>query len=215
MLGTGNALVTECYNTCFILSSEGSNLLVDGGGGSTILRQIKHAGFTLNDIHDVFITHSHIDHILGIIWVIRIIAQLMNRNTYNGDVNIYSASQTRTATRRDILGFVRTLKLIDSPSLKFSPVAIIHTPTPTKFGSKSKPQPTVYYDDKLFSDTLSSIITSSPMKILAVDKAVDLLSQRGIKVGRNEIISFVKKNFERFRSYSTKNDTLITLAEKK
>ena len=139
---------------------------------------------------------------------------LINR-VDNGDVNIYSASQTRTATRRDILGFVRTLKLIDSPSLKFSPVAIIHTPTPTKFGSKSKPQPTVYYDDKLFSDTLSSIITSSPMKILAVDKAVDLLSQRGIKVGRNEIISFVKKNFERFRSYSTKNDTLITLAEKK
>ena len=139
---------------------------------------------------------------------------LINR-VDNGDVNIYSASQTRTATRRDILGFVRTLKLIDSPSLKFSPIAIIHTPTPTKFGSKSKPQPTVYYDDKLFSDTLSSIITSSPMKILAVDKAVDLLSQRGIKVGRNELIAFVKKNFERFRTYSTKNDTLITLAERK
>ena len=90
MLGTGNALVTECYNTCFILSDEDSNLLVDGGGGSTILRQIKHAGFSLNDIHDVFITHSHIDHILGIIWVIRIIAQLMNRNDYHGDLNIYS-----------------------------------------------------------------------------------------------------------------------------
>lgn len=90
MLGTGNALVTECYNTCFILSHEDKNLLIDGGGGSTILRQIKHAGFTLNDIHDIFITHAHIDHILGIIWVIRIIAQLMNKNSYNGDVNIYS-----------------------------------------------------------------------------------------------------------------------------
>ena len=90
MLGTGNALVTECYNTCFILSSEDENLLVDGGGGSTILRQIKHAGFTLNDIHNVFVTHAHIDHILGIIWVIRIIAQLMNRNEYDRDVNIYS-----------------------------------------------------------------------------------------------------------------------------
>ena len=41
MLGTGNALVTECYNTCFILSHEGRNLLIDGGGGSAILHQIK------------------------------------------------------------------------------------------------------------------------------------------------------------------------------
>ena len=90
MLGTGNALVTECYNTCFILSHEDKNILVDGGGGSTILRQIKHAGFSLTDIHDIFITHAHIDHILGIIWVIRIISQLMNRDSYSGDVNIYS-----------------------------------------------------------------------------------------------------------------------------
>ena len=93
MLGTGNALVTECYNTCFILSHEGRNLLVDGGGGSTILRQIKHAGFSLTDIHDVFITHAHIDHILGIIWVIRITAQLMNRDSYSGDMNIYSHNE--------------------------------------------------------------------------------------------------------------------------
>ena len=134
----------------------------------------------------------------------------------NGDVNIYSARHNRTATRSDILDFVRTLKLIESPSLKFSPVAITYTSASTpsmRYGSKPKSQPEVYYDDKIFSDTLSSIITSSPMKLLAVDKAADLLSQRGIKVRRNEIIAFVKKNSERFRTYSTRNDTLITLAE--
>lgn len=90
MLGTGNALVTECYNTCFILSEGGDNLLVDGGGGSMILHQLMHSGFGVQDIHDVFITHSHIDHILGIIWVIRIAAQLMNKGSYSGDMNIYS-----------------------------------------------------------------------------------------------------------------------------
>ena len=90
MLGTGNALVTECCNTCFILSSESGNLLVDTSGGNTILHQLKHSGFELQDIHDVFITHSHIDHILGVIWVIRITAQLMHRNQYSGDLNIYS-----------------------------------------------------------------------------------------------------------------------------
>ena len=28
MLGTGNALVTECYNTCFVLSDEYGHFLV-------------------------------------------------------------------------------------------------------------------------------------------------------------------------------------------
>ena len=35
ILGTGNAQVTECYNTCYVLSSEEGPLLVDGGGGKT------------------------------------------------------------------------------------------------------------------------------------------------------------------------------------
>lgn len=90
MLGTGNALATECYNTCFILSDNGKNFLVDTGGGNGILHRIKHAGFTLPDIHDVFISHSHIDHILGLIWIIRIAAQKMNRGEFPGDINIYS-----------------------------------------------------------------------------------------------------------------------------
>lgn len=90
MLGTGNALATECYNTCFMLSDEGGNVLVDGGGGNGILHQLRHSGFGIQDIHDVFITHSHIDHFLGIIWLIRIAAQNINRGNYYGDMNIYS-----------------------------------------------------------------------------------------------------------------------------
>ena len=30
MLGTGNALVTDCYNTCFLLEDRGQTFLVDG-----------------------------------------------------------------------------------------------------------------------------------------------------------------------------------------
>ncbi|MBQ6972789.1 MAG: MBL fold metallo-hydrolase [Synergistaceae bacterium] len=89
MLGTGNALVSECYNTCFILSGNGQNFLVDTGGGNGILHQLNHAGFSLCDIHDVFISHTHIDHILGAIWLIRISAQRMNKGLFPGDVNIY------------------------------------------------------------------------------------------------------------------------------
>lgn len=40
MLGTGNALVTECYNTCFVLQEDQQYFMVDGGGGSTILHLI-------------------------------------------------------------------------------------------------------------------------------------------------------------------------------
>ena len=45
ILGTGNAMVTRCYNTCFILrSSSGKMLMVDAGGGNGILAQLERAG---------------------------------------------------------------------------------------------------------------------------------------------------------------------------
>ena len=33
MLGTGNAAVTKCYNTCFALQDNEDYFLVDTGGG--------------------------------------------------------------------------------------------------------------------------------------------------------------------------------------
>ena len=42
MLGTGNALVTKCYNTCFVISDdEGRHLLVDAGGGNQVLANLE------------------------------------------------------------------------------------------------------------------------------------------------------------------------------
>lgn len=90
MLGTGNAVVTECYNTCFVLSENNNYFLVDGGGGSTLLRQLKHAGIPWTKITDIFVTHKHIDHLLGIIWMVRMICQNMNRGNYLGEANIYA-----------------------------------------------------------------------------------------------------------------------------
>ena len=46
MLGTGNALVTRCYNTCFVMQTPGARLLVDAGGGNGVLRQLELAGIT-------------------------------------------------------------------------------------------------------------------------------------------------------------------------
>ena len=49
VLGTGNALVTECYNTCFALQGPEGIFLVDTGGGNGILKQLSRAGIALTD----------------------------------------------------------------------------------------------------------------------------------------------------------------------
>lgn len=45
MLGTGSAMVTKCYNTCFTISNNEENeyFLVDTGGGNTILSNLEKA----------------------------------------------------------------------------------------------------------------------------------------------------------------------------
>lgn len=93
ILGTGNAAVSEFYNTCFALTDDRSekkrHFLIDGGGGNRILKVLKDTGIALEDIHDIFVTHEHVDHILGIIWLIRMIGQRMNQGKYNGKLYIY------------------------------------------------------------------------------------------------------------------------------
>lgn len=93
MLGTGNALVTDCYNTCFILQDADEYFMVDAGGGNGILRQLKRAGIDWKNVRNIFITHKHIDHLLGVIWMVRMICQHIKRNEYSGDAYIYGHSE--------------------------------------------------------------------------------------------------------------------------
>ena len=50
MLGTGNAPVTKCYNTCFTIHTPQTMLLVDAGGGNGILAQLEKAEIKLGDV---------------------------------------------------------------------------------------------------------------------------------------------------------------------
>ena len=87
MLGTGNATVSGIYNTCFLLDTPNTKLMVDAGGGNGVLGQLKKVGVGIADIHHLFVTHAHTDHVLGVIWVIRMVAQCKG---YEGKLHVYS-----------------------------------------------------------------------------------------------------------------------------
>lgn len=92
LLGTGHATVTECYNSCLIFSNEGSHFLVDTGGGNRILKALHDAGIPLTEIHDVFLTHEHLDHLMGIFWLIRMIGMMLEQGEYSDSFMIYCHS---------------------------------------------------------------------------------------------------------------------------
>jgi len=113
MLGTGNALVTECYNTCFVIEDRGQYFMVDGGGGGTVFHQLKHAGYDWMDMRHIFVTHKHLDHLVGILWMIRLICQYMNHGDYTGEAFIYSHGEVLDLLR-DLAG-----KLLPSKMTRF------------------------------------------------------------------------------------------------
>ena len=100
VFGTGNAIVTHCYNTCFaIKNSGGEYFMVDTGGGNGILRTLEDMQVDLGHIHHIFLTHEHTDHLLGIIWLIRMISVRMKKETYEGCLNIYCHQELAETVR--------------------------------------------------------------------------------------------------------------------
>ena len=89
LLGTGNATLTKCFNTCFAIKTGEEYFLVDTGGGNGIMTQLEKAGIPMESIHEIFMSHEHTDHLLGLIWLIRMIATKMKKGQYEGNLNIY------------------------------------------------------------------------------------------------------------------------------
>lgn len=101
ILGTGNANATKCYNTCFAIEVPPKNVagarspeyfLVDAGGGNGILIQLEKAGIPLHKIHHIFLSHEHTDHLLGMVWMIRMIASCIRQGAYEGNLHLYCHS---------------------------------------------------------------------------------------------------------------------------
>ncbi|MEG1774623.1 MAG: MBL fold metallo-hydrolase, partial [Oscillospiraceae bacterium] len=97
VLGTGNAMVTRCYNTCFALECGEEIFLVDAGGGNGILGILDRAGIDAARIHHIFVTHAHTDHILGMPWMLRKIGTLILSGAYEGNLTIHCHDQSAEA----------------------------------------------------------------------------------------------------------------------
>lgn len=106
VLGTGNATVTHCYNTCFALFDGEEYILTDAGGGNGILRILEDAHIPLTGIRNAFLTHRHTDHILGMVWVLRMIGTLMTAGKYEGEFHVYGHAEV-----------IRDLETISSATL--------------------------------------------------------------------------------------------------
>lgn len=89
VFGTGNAQATRCYNTCFAIKDGDEYFMVDAGGGNGILRILEDMDVDLCHIHSIFVTHEHTDHILGIVWMVRMVAAAMKKGKYKGELQIY------------------------------------------------------------------------------------------------------------------------------
>lgn len=103
MLGTGHAVVTKCFNTCFILDDEGKLFLTDTGGGNMLLTRLEEAGYSWRDIHEIFISHKHTDHLLGVFWLIRMYMSALGRGGLKAPVNIYAHEEVISIIRQTAL----------------------------------------------------------------------------------------------------------------
>lgn len=89
MLGTGNGGTFDLYNTCFLIQNENKNFLIDTGGSIEIVKRLKNKNIDLNDIKHIFISHSHTDHILGLIWMLKKMWKQALSGKISEKINIY------------------------------------------------------------------------------------------------------------------------------
>lgn len=67
--------------------------MVDAGGGNGILGILEKMEVPFDRIHHLFVTHEHTDHILGVVWMVRMIATAMKKGAYEGELRIYCHPQ--------------------------------------------------------------------------------------------------------------------------
>lgn len=89
MLGTGNGGTLDLYNTCFAIQNKEGIFLIDTGGSIEIIKRLKQSNIKLEEIKNIFISHSHTDHILGLIWMFKKMSRMAMMGEIKEKINIY------------------------------------------------------------------------------------------------------------------------------
>lgn len=89
MLGTGNGGTINLYNTCFAIKNDQGIFLIDTGGSIEIIKKLKQSNIKLEEIKNIFISHSHTDHILGLIWMFKKMGRMAIHGEIKEKINIY------------------------------------------------------------------------------------------------------------------------------
>lgn len=89
MLGIGNGGTLDLYNTCFVIQNNNGIFLVDTGGSIEIIKRLKKVNIDIKDIKHIFISHSHTDHILGLIWMFKKLGRASINGEIKTKINIY------------------------------------------------------------------------------------------------------------------------------
>lgn len=89
MLGTGSGGVLQLYNTCFVIQKDRKVFLVDTGGSIEIVQRLKQINIPLEAVKDIFVSHAHTDHILGLIWLLKKLGSLVKRGLIKEKINVY------------------------------------------------------------------------------------------------------------------------------
>lgn len=88
-LGTGTGGTLDLYNTCFVMQNGNENFLIDTGGSIEIIKRLSKINIGIKDIKHIFISHSHTDHILGLIWLFKKLGVLSINGQIKTKINIY------------------------------------------------------------------------------------------------------------------------------
>ena len=89
LLGVGNGATLNLYNTCFVIQTNKENFLIDTGGSIEIINRLKKVNIDFQNIKHIFISHTHTDHILGLIWMIKLLYKPIIKKELTDKINIY------------------------------------------------------------------------------------------------------------------------------
>ncbi|MBR6025947.1 MAG: hypothetical protein IK069_04235, partial [Firmicutes bacterium] len=114
----------------------------------------------------------------------------------NGDVSVFDENGRRAASREDLKCYLKELPL---------PFFCVK-----QSYNEDREQEE---DSSVVSNLLKTLLEQSPMKLLALSKALTMTEAKGHKVTRAQLLNCAKNSPERFRLFESGKDTLIQLNE--